>query len=412
MKGEAVMHRAQRQRGKVIPRWAWVLLGLATLLACQTYPDGYPARFVRFQARFFLAMLDWHEREELRPAASRPLKGMFVWQPETRKWVPFARTKEEVRTLPEPLQARLGRFPETYPRVACAPQDPRLCLRIPEMCSPVVELSRDGGRTWQVGWQYPPRRMDFLRRVYFWNRYYRVQLGFPMVTTGLCALDVVWTPDGTAWVAMGHEGLLQFLPPDRWSRHSLWRAEPTPLYLDGVLALMMMAPEWVLFGLVAPLGVLALARTWDPTAFAQARSLLRWWKAIYAAVGLHVLAWVLLLRLAPKRVSTTLFLFPALLCVGTASFGVVAYPPVWTLTVIRLRRGRCGNRMPALGLLLFPGFPFVLTLWAATPWPLTYLETVLLLLVLGAGLVSTCWKDKARGTPRVTLDQEMASEDG
>ena len=125
-----------------------------------------------------------------------------------------------------------------------------------------------------------------------------------------------------------------------------------------------------------------------------------------------MLAWVLLLWLAPEGTQTTPLLFFILLCVGTASFGLVAYPPVWTLTVTRLRHGRCGYRLPALGLLLFPGFPFVLTLWAATPWPLTYLETVLLLLVLGTGLVSTCWKGKARGTPRPTAGQALASGDG
>ena len=176
------------------------LLGALMLLTCTPLPSGYPARFVQDRQQVYLGLLEWADNRDLQPGMRLPLANLAVWDANRSQWVYLQPNHGEAP--PEALREAARRLPAAYPRVACAPEDPSLCLRVPRLCSEAVEISWDGGATWEIGWQLPPRRRDFFWRMQRWPL-------FPSKREprGLCALDVAWGSEGhgsgATWLPLG-----------------------------------------------------------------------------------------------------------------------------------------------------------------------------------------------------------------
>ncbi len=359
------------------------LLWALMLLTCTPLPSGYPARFVRDRQQIYLGLLAWADNRDLQPGMSLPLANLAVWDANRGQWVYLQPNRGEAP--PEAVRGLAQRLPAAYPRVACAPEDTSLCLRVPRLCSEAVEISRDGGTTWEIGWQLPPRRRDFFWRMQRW----------PLLLSkrkprGLCALDVVWVSDARAFVALGSEGLLAFRPPEAWERRSLASARPTPLRLPGAEALLFVLPEMLLVGLVASWLTFFLAARWigdgqgnatTPPHLQEAVGPLKW------GLGLGTTALLLLLAAYGAPPALPYILFPLALLL--AGIGGLLYLWGWFILLSAVgQMGAAGRWLVGQHLLLL-SLPLALWLWGMGWWPLTYLETVAVTLV---GLAFTGWQ--------------------
>lgn len=125
--------------------------------------------------------------------------------------------------------------------LACAPDDPAHCYRLPDHNR--VERSTDGGRTWQLAWELPWGRLQYMKRYHLIGS-----------CKGLSGIDsrlndlVLLSSNGqvTLIVAMGNEGVLVREPDGRWQRYGLgYGVEPTPFsaWSEGALALFF-KPIW------------------------------------------------------------------------------------------------------------------------------------------------------------------------
>lgn len=101
------------------------------------------------------------------------------------------------------------------PAEACDPVSPEVCYRIEG--SDAVFSSRDGGVTWEVSWQIPQDRREFVARV----------------SEPIRAQDLIIAEQAGArhlFVAMGPDGILRKeLPEGEWERRAVAEAEPAPL---------------------------------------------------------------------------------------------------------------------------------------------------------------------------------------
>ncbi|MCB1308504.1 MAG: hypothetical protein KDK30_10005 [Leptospiraceae bacterium] len=80
-----------------------------------------------------------------------------------------------------------------------------------------LEESIDGGINWTIAWQYPPDRLDFIRR----------HNSIPGVDYQLELLDLVVTPRGPL-VALGQDGILRLNASGEWERVAVGATKPTP----------------------------------------------------------------------------------------------------------------------------------------------------------------------------------------
>lgn len=151
----------------------------------------------------------------------------------------------------------------SLPYQVCLPDDPSSCFRITG--SETIEMSEDGGQTWQVTWRPPPGRG------YFMDRYihrFLLYSGDPKdIDSG--PYDVaVYDYEGETYLlaAMGNEGVLRRVMPDgEWERVAVLWAEPTPYGInDWPTALWILRYEigiWILFA--GGILVWTSLRAWD-----------------------------------------------------------------------------------------------------------------------------------------------------
>ncbi len=364
-------------------RWWLAFIGALMLFTCTPPPRGYPARFVRYGQQVYVSLLAWKANQDLQPGIPLPLENLARWDAETASWSYVVNEQREA--LPKSLIQALRTLPETYPRQDCAPDTGQWCLRILRLCSEVVELSRDGGTTWEIGWWIPPRRRDFFARAQRWPP--------NSDPHGLCALDVVWVVNAAgeprAFVSLGREGLLVFQPPATWERKALARGSPTPLRFSGIEALIFVLPEGILVALLAPWLTRLLASQWVKVPSMTAASSPPVLTLLNGALGLMGMA--LLCFAASFGVSSQpLAGLLVLLALGLAGIGFVLYPWGWLqfLTTV-WEMGAAGRWLVLQHLLLMVVFPVVLWLWAVGVWPLTYWETIAATLL---GLILTGWQ--------------------
>ena len=114
----------------------------------------------------------------------------------------------------------------TLPRQVCRPVRPLECYRITGQ--PQVERSLDGGRSWQVDWEFPLERVDYTRRA-------GGLMGPKVINMAPLDLAVLELPDGPrVLAAMGDEGALVRLADGSWQRVAVINATPTPLKAENV----------------------------------------------------------------------------------------------------------------------------------------------------------------------------------
>lgn len=120
-----------------------------------------------------------------------------------------------VSTAPADVEQAL-RQPAALPRQVCDPDDAQLCYRIDGQ--PKVEVSLDGGQHWQVAWQAPWGRREYM------ERRYRIP-GCQAPYFDLATYDIAYLPTGNTHivvVAMGTQGVLVHTPEGRWERQAMY----------------------------------------------------------------------------------------------------------------------------------------------------------------------------------------------
>jgi hypothetical protein len=109
--------------------------------------------------------------------------------------------------------------PPALPATTCVPGQPHLCYQITG--DKKVYSSSNGGETWQVAWEIPAGRRDFMDR-------------YPSGCKGAIDMgpyDLLIVPELAGYrvvVAIGNEGLLVRQPNGDWERQEVLRARPTP----------------------------------------------------------------------------------------------------------------------------------------------------------------------------------------
>jgi hypothetical protein len=192
---------------KLSIRAGWLALALATIATVATSPPPPPEEVVRvvvadgkMYARTCCGV-QWYETSDNGKSWSRvdpiPEGAKEVWSP-----------PEEV--------------------VVTDPHNPLILYRVKRERyrrerEGRVEYSEDGGSTWQIAWQVPAGRRQFVDR--------SVREGlFAWPTIEMGPNDLAFTPDssGTLVVAMGTEGVLVRDPSGTWARYPVGSTSPTP----------------------------------------------------------------------------------------------------------------------------------------------------------------------------------------
>jgi len=110
----------------------------------------------------------------------------------------------------------------TLPKTLCVSKT-TTCYRIskPER----VEVSSDGGRSWNVGWRVPPGRGEFARRITRYGPYDPGPYDIAVVGSGAEHIVIV---------AMGRDGVLVRDSAGNWLRRPFLATEPTPWWPANV----------------------------------------------------------------------------------------------------------------------------------------------------------------------------------
>ncbi|MDW8327700.1 MAG: hypothetical protein RMK99_14145 [Anaerolineales bacterium] len=297
----------------------------------------------------------------------------------------------------------------TYPVLACAPDDPTHCYRLPDQSR--VEYSTDGGRTWQLAWELPWGRLQYMKRYHLIGSC----KGIAGVDTRLN--DVVLLSNNgqvTVIVAMGNEGVLVREPDGRWQRYGLgYGAEPTPFsaWSEGALALFF-KPIWpeiaVLLILTLPVFLGASLGVWTTWSARTGRGkvvvVLGWilLSGVLLALGYFV-AIAIQMRITEPRYLELALMLPMFFVAGSflaspltwlyAGVVVPALGLLWWRAAAQTpqpaRAAQAGWACLALTLQLWlAGLPFVLWVFWVIPWyELALLSAVVLgIAVLRRGL--------------------------
>lgn len=192
-------------------RMAWVALAIGALASLATTPREPPSH-----------ILSLASQSDVLYAADADLG--FVAQSEDGgcTWRKIYKDSEKPRDI---LQNAM------LPLELCSPSEPQHCYRISGQEQ--VEISTDGGLSWEVAWRIPPGRRDFMERFVNWKE------GGWKKEIDLGPYDMIFfRQNGTEYllVAMGNEGVMRRRMPDGdWERLSVWYAHPTP-YVDKAVA--------------------------------------------------------------------------------------------------------------------------------------------------------------------------------
>jgi len=129
------------------------------------------------------------------------------------------------RDLPPSIQDRFSK-PVNLPLVDCVPENPNLCYQIDG--TEKVEVSSDGGKTWEIGWQVPKGRREFMERMGG-----KCEDNIDMGPYDLTILNHGEDEEGyIVLVALGNEGILVRNEDGQWLRDQVLTAYPTPYALS------------------------------------------------------------------------------------------------------------------------------------------------------------------------------------
>jgi len=189
-----------------------VVVGLASLavLATSPCPPAQPVtHLVPTEAGVYALAVAWE-----------PISNAFISTDGGRSW-----DYRETDSLPADMLAAVEQ-PPALPKIVCAPGRDQVCYRING--EEKLEVSADGGQTWEVAWSMPSSRRAYMARV---------ASGYGQLLAcgkdlDLRANDLVVVGAGvdhTAIVALGNEGVLRgSYDSAEWTRVGVGWAEPTP----------------------------------------------------------------------------------------------------------------------------------------------------------------------------------------
>jgi hypothetical protein len=175
---------------------------------------------------------------------------------------------------------------------ACVPNDARTCYRIAG--EELVEISPDGGKTWQIDWKTPPGRKQYMGKNPSITPFLKVEPDSVPYDLGII-------PDGSRHiviVAMGNQGVLVKSSNGNWERYAVAPvksnklASPLPYYagsLDDAWSALSTETTWTFLLAFVFLVLLSLVgwRKLYSNAGRDSRSKFLWWGTpfILAIVG-------------------------------------------------------------------------------------------------------------------------------
>jgi hypothetical protein len=184
-------------------------LGLASLAALATAPcppEQPITHLISHDGRLYALATAW-----------QPVSNAYLDTDQGRLW-----DNLDPETLPAPVLESAA-VPVALPKTVCVPGLEQVCYRAAG--DEQLEVSEDGGQTWQVAWSLPASRRVYMERVA--SGYGQMlACGKPL---DLSANDIAVLGEGQSHVvivALGNEGVLR--GPDRWTRVGVGWAEPTP----------------------------------------------------------------------------------------------------------------------------------------------------------------------------------------
>ena len=184
-------------------------LGLASLAALATAPcppEQPITHLISHDGRLYAVATAW-----------QPVSNAYLDTNEGRHW-----DNLDPETLPAPV-LEAAAVPVALPKTVCVPGLEQVCYRAAGQEQ--LEISEDGGQTWQVAWSLPASRRTYMERVA--SGYGQLlACGKPL---DLRANNLAVLGEGqehVVIVALGNEGVLR--GPDEWTRVGVGWAEPTP----------------------------------------------------------------------------------------------------------------------------------------------------------------------------------------
>ena len=151
--------------------------------------------------------------------------------------------------LPDEVLERRGAFPE-LPVTVCIPNDPDECYRTEKE---KILVSNDGGTTWEIDWEIPLGRKEFMLR------YERPAPDKSKLNVGPYDLIVFqYENEYILLAAAGEEGVLVKKSGSVWERHSVLNASPTPYQADSLIIAFVTVFNEIIVGIGATLMFLFL----------------------------------------------------------------------------------------------------------------------------------------------------------
>jgi uncharacterized membrane protein len=159
--------------------------------------------------------------------------------------------------IPGPILTNLDQQP-SFPLTVCDPENMSRCYRTNK--DEKIEVSSDGGATWQIGWQIPAGRRMFIDR-------YQRQPGpcppiFDIGPYDLAFVDA--EPAHVLVAAMGTNGILTHTPQEGWNESAFPDYTEVPLKVDSFEEAGTVAyPEITFFSILALIAIPLLHHWWD-----------------------------------------------------------------------------------------------------------------------------------------------------
>jgi hypothetical protein len=239
---ELVLPPVQRLR-RLAGHLALGVAGIATIATSPPVPD---MRLERLAVHDHDVYADLHFVDDRDAIGNSP--GEPVWPRRSidgGEWWSQLNSRQPSEQVPAEVRAMLV-APRASPVVACVPLEPATCYRSAGPAQ--VETSQDGGETWQLSWELPQHRLEYLRQ------------SEPPGVFDPGPFDLVvlpWQNGYRVIVALGSEGVVVRDQTGTWTQHAVEPALPRPLYPASVaeLANVSYAAFW-------PALLLALAMIW------------------------------------------------------------------------------------------------------------------------------------------------------
>jgi hypothetical protein len=137
----------------------------------------------------------------------------------------YGKTWQELSALPFEVPPAIETA-EQMQAMVCAPNDANTCYRISG--KEQVDVSKDGGNTWQIEWQQPAGRITYVERNPYITRLLEVKPDTIPYSIGIMQNS----GKSIVIVAMGNQGVLVKSQDGTWERYAISSTKEVPVYED------------------------------------------------------------------------------------------------------------------------------------------------------------------------------------